>query len=96
MLLEFPDDAPEACFIVYFQSIQVLRKWEKCLAAVIGLNALEDAKGDGGLADYEVRGYIGWNHHIAMVFMAMLFFLEMQDKWKLKAPLLTYRCSRNL
>jgi len=51
--------------------------------------ALEDAKGDGGLADYEVRGYIGWNHHIAMVFMAMLFLLEMQDEWKLKATLLT-------
>jgi hypothetical protein len=51
--------------------------------------ALEDAKGEGGLADYEVRGYIGWNHHMAMVFMAMLFLLEMQDEWKLKAPLLT-------
>ncbi len=51
--------------------------------------ALEDAKGDVGLADYEVRGYIGWNHHMAMVFMAMLFLLEMQDEWKLKAPLLT-------
>lgn len=51
--------------------------------------ALEDAKGDGGLADYEVRGYIGWNHHMAMVFMSMLFLLEMQDEWKLKAPLLT-------
>jgi SRSO17 transposase len=51
--------------------------------------ALEDAKGDGGLADYEVRGYIGWNHHMAMVFMSMLFLLEMRDEWKLKAPLLT-------
>ena len=36
-----------------------------------------------------IRGYIGWNHHMAMVFMAMLFLLEMQDKWELKAPLLT-------
>jgi len=51
--------------------------------------ALEDAKGDGGLADYELRGYIGWNHHMGIVFMAMLFLLEMQDEWKLKAPLLT-------
>lgn len=51
--------------------------------------ALEDAKGDVGLADYEVRGYIGWNHHVAMVLMAMMFLLEMQDKWKSKAPLLT-------
>jgi len=51
--------------------------------------ALEDAKGDGGLADYELRGYIGWNHHMGMFFMAMLFLLEMQDEWKLKAPFLT-------
>jgi hypothetical protein len=51
--------------------------------------AIEDAKGEVGLADYEVRGYIGWNHHVAMVFMAMLFLLEMQDKWESKAPLLT-------
>jgi SRSO17 transposase len=51
--------------------------------------AIEDAKGEVGLADYEVRGYVGWNHHVAMVFMAMLFLLEMQDKWESKAPLLT-------
>lgn len=51
--------------------------------------AIEDAKGEVGLADYEVRGYIGWNHHVAMVFMAMLFLLEMQDKWVSKAPLIT-------
>jgi SRSO17 transposase len=33
---------------------------------------LEDAKGEGGLADYELRDYIGWNHHMGMFFMAML------------------------
>jgi len=51
--------------------------------------ALEDAKSEVGLADYEVRGYTGWNHHVAMVLMAMLFLLEMQDEWQSKAPLLT-------
>ena len=51
--------------------------------------ALEDAKSEVGLADYEVRGYTGWNHHIAMVLMAMLFLLDMQDQWQSKAPLLT-------
>lgn len=51
--------------------------------------ALQDAKGDAGMADYEVRGYIGWNHHMAMTFLAMLFLLDMQDEWKSKAPLLT-------
>lgn len=51
--------------------------------------AIQDAKSDGGMADYEVRGYVGWNHYIAMTFLAMLFLLEMQDEWKSKAPLLT-------
>lgn len=51
--------------------------------------ALQDAKSEVGLADYEVRGYIGWNHHMAMVLLAMLFLMEMQDVWKSKAPLLT-------
>ncbi len=51
--------------------------------------AFQDAKGDAGLADYEVRGYTGWNHHMAMTFLAMLFLLEMQDEWMSKAPLLT-------
>ncbi len=51
--------------------------------------AIQDAKSDGGMADYEVRGYTGWNHYMAMTFLAMLFLLEMQDEWKSKAPLLT-------
>jgi SRSO17 transposase len=51
--------------------------------------AIQDGKGEAGLADYEVRGYVGWNHHMAMTFLAMLFLLEMQDEWKSKAPLLT-------
>jgi SRSO17 transposase len=51
--------------------------------------AIQDGKGEAGMADYEVRGYVGWNHHMAMTFLAMLFLLEMQDEWKSKAPLLT-------
>jgi len=51
--------------------------------------AIQDAKSDGGMADYEVRGYTGWNHYMAMTFLAMLFLLQMQDEWKSKAPLLT-------
>jgi SRSO17 transposase len=51
--------------------------------------AIEDAKSDMGLADYEVRGYLGWNHHMAMTILAMLFLMEMQDEWLSDAPLLT-------
>src|SRR5450756_1814517 len=28
--------------------------------------ALEDAKGEAGMADYQVRGWTGWHHHMVM------------------------------
>ena len=28
------------------------------------------------MADYQVRGWLGWHHHMAMVLMAMLFMPE--------------------
>ena len=36
----------------------------------------EDAKQQVGMGDYQVRGWNGWHHHMAMVLMAMLFLLE--------------------
>lgn len=51
--------------------------------------ALQDAKGEVGMADYQVRGWWGWHHHMTMTFLAMIFlvtlFIEMQEK----APALT-------
>jgi SRSO17 transposase len=38
--------------------------------------ALQDAKSNAGMADYQVRGWTAWHHHIAMVLLAMLFMLE--------------------
>jgi SRSO17 transposase len=38
--------------------------------------ALQNAKQDVGLGDYQVRGWRGWHHHMALVMMAMLFTLE--------------------
>ena len=51
--------------------------------------AFEDAKGELGMADYEVRGWTGWHHHITMVLLAMLFLTILQLKWKEKALMLT-------
>jgi SRSO17 transposase len=51
--------------------------------------AFEDAKGEVGMADYQVRGWTGWHHHMTMVLLAMLFLLILQLKWKDKAPMLT-------
>jgi SRSO17 transposase len=47
--------------------------------------ALEDGKGEAGLADYQVRGWTGWHHHMVMTLLAMLFILQMVVKWGRKA-----------
>jgi hypothetical protein len=51
--------------------------------------ALQDGKGKAGLADYQVRGWTGWHHHMVMTLLAMLFLLEMQVEWGEKAPMIT-------
>jgi SRSO17 transposase len=35
--------------------------------------AFEDAKGACGMADYQVRGFHAWHHHIALVMVALMF-----------------------
>lgn len=58
--------------------------------------AIEDAKGEAGLADYEVRGWRGWHHHMTMTLLAMLFLLELNLHWQEKAPLLTIQDVREI
>ena len=53
--------------------------------------AIQDAKGEAGLDEYQVRGWRGWHHHMTLVLLAMLFLLELQLDWKPKAQLLTLR-----
>ena len=42
--------------------------------------AIEDGKSHAGLADYQVRTWIAWHHHMAMVMLALLFMLETKIK----------------
>jgi SRSO17 transposase len=42
--------------------------------------AIEDGKSHAGLADYQVRTWTGWHHHMAMVMLALLFMLETKLK----------------
>jgi hypothetical protein len=51
--------------------------------------AFEDGKSESGLADYQVRGWLAWHHHMALVMMAMLFMLEEKLFQKKDYPLLS-------
>jgi SRSO17 transposase len=42
--------------------------------------AIEDGKSHAGLADYQVRTWTGWHHHMAMVMLALLFMVETKIK----------------
>ena len=51
--------------------------------------ALQDAKSESGLADYQARKWRAWHHHMALVMMAMLFMLEERILQKDNHPLLS-------
>ena len=47
------------------------------------------AKGEAGLDEYEVRGWRGWHHHVALTLLAMAFLLTVQQDWGGYVPPLT-------
>jgi len=51
--------------------------------------AFEDGKGIAGMADYQIRGWTGWHHHMVMTLLAMLFILQLQIEFGEKAPTIT-------
>jgi len=51
----------------------------------------QDAKSQLGMADYEVRKWRGWHHHMAMVALAMLFLLKERVEHAESAPMLSAR-----
>jgi SRSO17 transposase len=40
----------------------------------------EQTKGEVGLDEYEVRGWRGWHHHVALALLAGLFLLQLQQE----------------
>jgi SRSO17 transposase len=47
--------------------------------------AFQQAKGEAGLDEYEVRGWAGWHHHVTLVLLAAAFLLTIQQVWGGKA-----------
>jgi SRSO17 transposase len=63
--------------------MQAQRFWiERCF---------QDAKSELGMAQYEVRGWRGWHHHMTLVCLAMLFLLQERCRAKSHTPLLSAR-----
>jgi len=53
--------------------------------------SFEDGKQDLGLADYQHRKWQSWQHHMALVMMALLFLMMEKIENQKEAPLLTGR-----
>jgi SRSO17 transposase len=51
--------------------------------------AFEDGKSECGMADYQVRKWQAWHHHMALVMMSMLFMLTEKIRHKDIYPLLS-------
>ena len=51
--------------------------------------SFQDAKSTCGMADYQVRLWTGWHHHMAMVMIAMLFMAEERTARRDTEPLLS-------
>ena len=61
-------NAPAEAPLLHLAQMQGQRYWVE--------RAFEDAKGECGLADYQVLGWRAWHHHVTMVMLAMLFIAE--------------------
>ena len=51
--------------------------------------ALKEAKQDIGMCEYQIRGWLAWHHHMALVMMAQYFILSEKILYKEDLPMLS-------
>jgi SRSO17 transposase len=51
--------------------------------------ALRNGKSEAGMGDYQLRLWLGWHHHMAMVMLALLFMFEVRREHKEDLSLLS-------
>lgn len=74
-------NAPETTTLKRLAWMQRQRYWVE--------RTFEDAKSECGMADYQVRKWSAWHHHMALVLMAMVFMLSEKIKHEDVYPLLS-------
>lgn len=74
-------NAPAATSVQRLAEMQAQRYWVE--------RAFQDGKSECGMADYQVRKWRAWHHHMALVLMAMLFMLEERLRAEDVHPLLS-------
>jgi len=74
-------NAPETVELKTLAWMQHQRFWVE--------RAFEDSKSECGMADYQVRKWSAWHHHMALVMMAMLFMLNERMRHKDTYPMLS-------
>ena len=53
--------------------------------------SIKDAKSELGMADYQVRTWRAWHHHMTLTMLALLFMLQQKVKHHPETPLLSCR-----
>ena len=56
----------------------------------------EEAKQEAGMSDYQVRGWLAWHHHMALVMLSLDFILTEKIAYKEEYPLLSARDVREI
>jgi SRSO17 transposase len=51
--------------------------------------SFQDAKQEAGMSDYQVRGWMAWHHHMALVMMAQQYMLSEKIRYNEEYPLLS-------
>ena len=58
--------------------------------------SFREVKQNIGMCDYQVRGWLAWNHHIALSMMALAFLTMEKLEHQNEIPLLSYRDIRDI
>ncbi len=88
MVIRTLDAVPEVTYSLSNAAVSVP------LAEVVGVRAqrhrvervFQEAKGEVGLAHYEVRSWVGWHHHVTLSFLALWFLILERGRMGGKNP----------